>query len=204
MKKLKLLFPLFTTSALAIVPVLTAQSHPPYKSNVLSSQYGAHENFHRINRENNKLLFVGGKTDAYYYDSHDSVLGEYSGANLSFTFTSYGATLLAKAETLTTHSTGGMIMAFLDKNLKYFDNGTKWSYLNEIEGVAPDGLFSENPDGYAYSKFMNTMGQPASVVYKLTDMFKKGEKLPQVTVWFHYFYHEFESNTYDVLFAIPK
>ena len=204
MKKLKLLFPLFTTSALVIAPVLTAQSHLSNKSNVSNSQYGVQPNFHRVDTDNNKLLFVDGKTDAYYYASHDTDLGSYRGANLDFTFTSYGATLLAKAETLTTHSTGGMIMAFLDKNLKWFDNGDKSSYLNEIEGIAPDGIFAQNPDGYAYSKFMNAMGQPAGVVYKLTDMFKMGEKLPQVKVWFHYFYHPFESNTYDVLFAIVK
>ena len=204
MEKLKLLFSLSGTSALAVAPFLTVQSSLTDKSHVAISQYNSHPNFHRIDTDNNKLLFVDGKTDAYYYDSWYDLTGYYSGANLSFNFTSYGATLLAKAETLTTHSTGQMIMAFLDKNLKHFDSGDINSYLNEIENVAHDHLFANHNDGYAYSKFMNEMSQPAGVVNKLTDMFKMGEKLPQINVWFHYHWHSVESNTFDVLFSIAK
>ena len=200
MKKLKLLFPLFATSALAVTPALTAQSNTTHKSNV----GGLKESWehYRNSTDNNKLLFLNGLTKEYYYGGDGSPGGN-RGANLDFTFTSYGATLLAKAETLTTHSTGAMIMYFLDKNLKHFDNGVKDSYLNEIEGVVHNYMY-QNQDHDAYSKFADSMSQPASVVDKITDMFRKGEKLPQVNVWFHYYWHPIESNTFDVLFGIVK
>ena len=206
MKKLKLLFPLFTTSALAVAPALAAQSSLTYKSSGSRLKDGPLYHKDRISTDNNKLLFLDGKTHGHYYGG-DGDPHNYTGANLTFTFTSYGATMLAKAKTTTTHKTGGMVMSFLDKNLKHFDNGIKNSYLNEIEGVSSDRLMNVH-DGYAYNKFMNVISDPDydvdSVVSKITDMFIKGEKLPSISVWFHYAWHPFESNTYDVIFTILK
>ena len=200
MKKLKLLFPLLGTSALAVAPALTAQANQSKKNNSFKDFPPTD---HRISTDNNKTLFVNGKTDEYYYDQpNPRFWPSYTEANLTFTFTSAGSMALAKAETTTTHSTGGMIMAFLDKNLKHFDNGCKDSYLNEIEDVSNDRLMRNHSDGYAYSDFMNHMGQPASVVNQITDMYKKGVALPQIAVRFHYDWQTFAKDDFDVSFTI--
>ena len=194
MKKLKLLFPLLGTSAIVVAPALSAQTNryndPPDPSG----------NEKRVRYDNNNKLFLAGKTTEYYYDFKTPDLG-YTEGNFNFTLTSYGTAQLAKAKMASSASTGQVIMTFLDKNLLHFDNLYKYSYLNEVEGTAPDKFMRHYTDGYAWSKFANSMGQPATQVDKFVTLLKQGVPLPQVAVRFHYDWHTFASNDFDVSFS---
>ena len=202
MKKLKLLFPLLGTSALAVTPVLTAQTHQlnkqdSFNQNMLKNKFNTHT-------DNNSKLFLDGKS-VEYYSNIDSSENYYRDASLDFTFTSAGITELVKAKIASSESTSKLIMAFLDKNLKHFDNGYKNSYLNEIEGVSTDSLMGNNTDGYAYNDFMNSMDQPTNQVDNLlVPSLKQGKVLPQVKVRFQYGYHSTSHDAFRVLFFVGK
>ena len=197
MKKIKLLFPLLGTSALAVTPALTAQTKQFSQPN--NSTSGKHV----INYNNDTYWFLNGKTDEYYYN--DSTLTAYTEANLNFTLTSMGATELAKASIASSAHTGEVIMTFFNTKLLHFDNLYAYSYLNEIEGSSDNAnLMQGANDKDAYSDFMNNMAQPASIVAKLEDMYNNHEKLPQVAVRFHYNFHTFADDDFDVSFTIVK
>ena len=201
MRKLKLLFPLLGTSALAVAPALTAQANKYQKSNL--SIKGLPYSKTRIETDNNSKLFLNGKTDEYYYGL-GSVIHNYTEANLNFTLTPYGAKELALAEIASSAHTGQIIMTFFNTKLKHFDNLYVNSYLQEIEDRSNDNLMYNFQDLEAYGNFMNNMKQPASIVYKLVDMYKNNEKLPQVAVRFHYNFHTFATDDHDVSFTIVK
>ena len=206
MKKLKLLFPLLGTSAIVVAPAMSAQVNQNTKANL------SLENKDLIYNDNNSKMYLNGRTEEYYYDLKDSFSGSYySEANINFTLTSYGATQLAKAEIATKHTTGTMIMYFLayglfnkETQLKHFGYGYANSYLNEIENNSNDNIMKAFDDKDAYNDFINHMSQPASVVYKITDMYKHGDKLPQIAVRFHYDYHTFAKDDFDVSFTMGK
>ena len=213
MKKLKLLFPLLGTSALVVTPALAAQTNQSVKSKLNASirsfpltyqkdGYSENPTYTRNSYDNNKTLFVNGYSMGYYYD-HPFATG-YSEANLTFTFTSVGATALALNKMYSSASTSDVIMAFLDKNLKHFDNGYKNSYLNEIEDVSTDHLMHKFSDGYAYADFKSHLGQPVSQVNQLVTLLKEGRALPEVSVKFHYNYHRIAHDDFDVSFTFGK
>ena len=208
MKKLKLLFPLLGTSALAVAPMLTAQTNSTNKT----SNLGLAPSQHVVYGDNNSKMYLNGMSDEYYYDLSGGFIHKYyTEANLNFTLTSYGTTQLAKAEIATKHTTATMIMYFLsyglgdnhETQLKHFGEGYVNSYLNEITGDSDNHLMGPNfIDRDAYSDFMDHMDQPASVVDQITDMYKKGVALPQISVRFHYDFHTFAKDDFDVSFTI--
>ena len=198
MKKLKLLFPLIATSALAVTPVLTVGIHKPV--NNLSDK-----TLHVISTDNNNSIFYNGKTDEYYYDNKTFLHGSYyTEANLTFQITPYGASLLAKAVADSSSSAGYAIMEFLSQNLKHFDNTIKNSYLHEIEGFSDDHLMGSEPgepiDWKAYSRFRDNMSQAAGVVSQIQKLINEKKGLPAINVRFHYNWHTFLNNDYDVSF----
>ena len=199
MKKLKLLFPLLGTSALAVAPALSAQANQTFKSKSNDS-YGLPPTKTRDNRDNNKTLFAGGYSSEYYYDQ--DFAGYYSEANFLFTFTSAGSMALAKAKIASSDPTSKVFMTFLDKNLKHFDNGIKNSYLNEIEDASSDSLMYHESDGYAWNDFMNSI-DPGTLDKLVTD-YKNGDVLPELTVKFHYAYHLSSHDDFDVSFTLGK
>ena len=202
MKKLKLLFPLLGTSALAAAPALSAQTHQIVKKNSNHS-VGNVKNCPPLNRKNtdeNSKLFLNGISDSYYYDG--SSYGYFDEANFSFTLTRAGATALAKAKMTSSDDCIPAIMNFLNKNLIHFDQGNKRSYLNEVEGTADDDVMWTYEDGWAWSDFMNHMDQAGSQVEKLVTLLKQGKPLPGVEVKFHYAYHAWLKDDFDVTFTL--
>ena len=205
MRKLKLLFPLLGTSALAVAPALTAQANQAKKSSAFGLN-GLPDSLKRVETDNNSKMFVNGETDEYYYDLKQSFFyAHYTEANLTFTFNTYGATQLVKAKMASKSSTGSVIMSFLNDNLKHFDHLFWNSYIHEIENQSGDKLIGgtyNDPD--IYSDFENSMDQPASTLDKLVTDYKNGDVLPQVSVRFHYNFHTFAKDDHDVSFTVGK
>ena len=210
MNKLKLLFPLLGTSALAVAPALTAQTS---QSNNLDSKnnsgYGK-DPLHRISTDNNSKYYVDGKSDEYYYDSA-GITHAYSEANLTFSLTTAGVTKLVQDQIKYKPSTSHLIMSFFNNGggqttmtyaLKHFGYGCRNSYLGEILGTSTDGLCFN--DKNIYQDFMNHMDQPVSVVNKLVGLYNKHIALPQVAVKFHFNYHTFGHDDFDVTFTMGK
>ena len=208
MKKLKLLFPLLGTSALAVAPALTAQTN---QSNNLKSNsgYGTDPKT-RVFTDNNSKYYVGGKSTEYYYNYSSTSTG-YSEANLNFALTSAGATQLASDLVKYRPNPSHLIMSFFNNGggkttmsyaLKHFGMGYTNSYLNEISFNSTDHLVIA--DDNIYQDFMNHMDQPSSVLNKLVGLYKRHITLPQVAVKFHYNYHTFGHDDFDVSFTMGK
>ena len=209
MKKLKLLFPLLGTSALAAAPALTAQTN---QSNNLKSNsgYGTDPKT-RVFTDNNSKYYVGGKTTEYYYDGDGS---HYTEANLNFTMTTAGVTKLVQDEIEYHPYASHLIMSFFDIGggksektyaLKHFYSGFNNSYLKEVAGSSDDNLITkQTSDPEAYQDFMKHLSQPANILDELVTDYKKGVVLPQVSVRFHYDYHTVSKDDFDVSFTMGK
>ena len=164
-------------------------------------QYTAPDHLTDEYYDNDRNLFIDGYTKEYYYD----LVGSYGEGNLDFTISSAGAMSLIEEyrHSPSSWKTGKTIMDWLNHQLKHFDDLFASSYLNRIEGNATlpggQGIYK---DSDAYNDFENHLGQPASIVYSLNKLYSQGKVLPAVAVRFHYNYHDFAKDDFDVSFTL--
>ena len=180
MKKLKLLFPLLGTSALAVTPTLAAQTHQLHKNsnNYLSTAQPRTFKF----KVKNFKYFLPNRVAPYARYSIPNSINRFTQAYYEVYLSKAGANALATYATKTI-GTGANIMHWLNQYAPGFGSGDYQTgdYLSAIKWS------QENMMGtiWAYNGFKDSMKQAASFLYK----YAKDKSKSDIAISFNYTYH---------------